>query len=141
MGEGRMENRSPIKIAAKWLQPGVVMGIAARVMCFAVLQGTPAIVAPSIQDTAFNASGMWDRVQDSAIHIGSQAVEAYENVRFVYHVAQRLREIEREPASAELQTKIVRFRQHSGDKELILAQHERRIESCVRAANVVPQKL
>jgi hypothetical protein len=73
-----------------------------RVLCFAMLQGTPAIVAPSIQDSGLNALKVWDRIQADAIDIGSRAVEAYDNIRFVYQVAQQLRRMERETAAAGL---------------------------------------
>jgi len=123
-----MRNGSPIEIVAKWIEPGVVMGIVIRLMCFAVLQGTPAIVAPSIQDTGFNASRMWDQVQDGVVHIRSQAVQFYENLRFVNYVAQRLREMEREPAGVGLRTKVVQVRKRSGERELVLAQHGRTLD-------------
>jgi hypothetical protein len=117
-----MQNGSPVKIAAKWLQPGVLMGVAVRLMCFAVLQGTPAIVAPSIQDTGSNALRMWDRAQKEAIHIGNHASEVYDNVRFVYQVARQLREMERESEPARLETKVIPVVGRSSAKKLTLDQ-------------------
>lgn len=135
-----MQNGSPTKVAMKWLQPGVLTGVAMRIVCFVVLQGNTGIVAPPVQDTGSNVLRMWDRIENGAIHIGSQAVQAYENIRFVYHVAQRLREMEREPTDAGLRSKAVRFRECSGRKKLALAEHERNMET-VRSANAVAQNL
>ena len=103
-----MQNGAPAKIAAKWLQPGIVLGFAMRLMCFGVLQGTPGIVAPSIQDSRVNAMTMWDHVQEEAVRIENQVIEAYDNIRFAYQVAQRLRELEKEPAGTVLQANVRR---------------------------------
>jgi hypothetical protein len=140
MCEGQMQNGSPARIASKWLKPGVMTGIALRVMCFAVLQGNSAVVAPSIQDTSLNALKVWGRIQTEAIHIGNQAFEAYDNIRFVYRVAQRLREMEREPVPAALSERIIRAPQ-CPTKKLVLNQHDRNIESDARVMNIVPQRL
>jgi hypothetical protein len=93
---GKMQNGSPAKTAAKWLDSGVVMGIAMRMLCFAVVQGNPGIVAPSIQDTSVNVITTWDQVRREAVHIEKQAVEVYDNVRFAYLVARRLNELQEE---------------------------------------------
>jgi hypothetical protein len=135
-----MQNGSPIKIVSKWLQPGVAMGIALRVICFAVLQGNSAIVAPSIQDTGLNALKVWGRIQTDTIYIGNQAIEAYDNIRFVYRVAQRLREMEREPVSDTLSERTMPATQCQ-PKKLVLNQHDRDIENGVRILNIVPQRL
>ncbi len=101
-----MQNGAPAKISVKWRPAGIFMGIAMRIVCFVVIQGTPGIVAPSVQEAGLNALITWDHVQKAAIHIEDRAIDAYENARFAYRVARRLREIDTEPAANELQMKL-----------------------------------
>ncbi len=101
-----MQNGAPAKISVKWRPAGIFMGIAMRIVCFAVIQGPPGIVAPSVQEAGLNALTTWDHVQKAVIRMEDRAIDAYENVRFAYRVARRLREIEAEPAANELQMKL-----------------------------------
>jgi hypothetical protein len=100
-----MQNGAPAKIAVKWLQPGFLTAIAMRMVCFAVIQGNPGVVAPSFQEAGLNALTTWDQVQKAVIRTEAQAIDVYENIRFAYRVARQLKEMEREPASNGLRMK------------------------------------
>ena len=94
-----MQNAWPVKTGAKWLQSGVVTGLAMRILCFAVIQCAPGIDAPPVQDCSFSARLMCDRVEQQFVRVEKMAAEMYDKLRFAYQVAQRLRELERNPAA------------------------------------------
>lgn len=136
-----MQNGAPAKVAARWLQPRIAMGVAVRIVCFAVIHGTPGIVAPSFQEAGLNALTTWDHVQKAAIRLEAHAVDAYENVRFVYRVARQLREIEREPEANGLQMKFTSLPDQGRAENLILDRHDRNPKSSADVRDVVSERL
>jgi hypothetical protein len=117
------------------------MAITMRLMCFALLQGTPGIVAPSIHDTTVNAITMWNRVQEQTVRIEYQTIRVYGNIRFAYQVAERLKMLGRKPATAEFQMLTVVISEQCSARNLILDEHDRNSKSAAGVGNVVSKRL
>jgi hypothetical protein len=86
------------RMAAKWLtpllQPRLAMGMAMTVLSFAMLERCTGIRVQHIQPADLNPVRVWAGVEDRALRVKDRAVNYYENLRFVYEVETRLRDLQ-----------------------------------------------
>lgn len=86
------------RFALKWLQPllqpKLAMGMAMTVLSFAMLERCTGIQVQHIQPADLNPIRIWDGVEDKAIRAKDRAVKYYENIRLVYDIQSRLKELE-----------------------------------------------
>ncbi len=78
------------------LQPRFAMGMAMTILSFAMLERCTGVRVQHIQTADLNPVRIWDGVEDRAILFKDRAVKYYENIRFVYEVEARLRELEQQ---------------------------------------------
>lgn len=86
------------RLARKWLQPilqpRLAMGMAMTILSFAMLEKCTGIQVQHIQPADLNPVRVWDGVEDRAIRTKDRAVKYYENIRLVYEIQSRLKEME-----------------------------------------------
>jgi anti-sigma factor RsiW len=86
------------RIARQWLQPRLqpklAMGMAMTVLSFAMLEKCTGIQVQHIQAADLNPIRIWNGVEDKAIRAKDRAVKYYENIRLVYEIQSRLKEME-----------------------------------------------
>ncbi|MBV9760730.1 MAG: zf-HC2 domain-containing protein [Acidobacteriaceae bacterium] len=86
------------RIARKWLQPmlqpRLAMGMAMTILSFAMLEKCTGIQVQHIQPADLNPVRVWDGVEDRAMRTKDRAVKYYENIRLVYEIQSRLKEME-----------------------------------------------
>src|SRR6201996_3205396 len=86
------------RFALKWLQPllqpKLAMGMAMTILSFAMLEKCTGIQVQHIQPADLNPIRIWDGVEDKAIRVKDRAVKYYENIRLVYEIQSRLKEME-----------------------------------------------
>jgi hypothetical protein len=91
--------------AARWLQPVLqprfAMGMAMTILSFAMLERCTGVQVQHIQAADLSPVRIWDGVEDKAIRLKDRAVKYYENIRFVYEVETRLRELEERQTAAQ----------------------------------------
>jgi Putative zinc-finger len=107
------------KLAAKWLQPllqpKLAMGMAMTILSFAMLEKCTGIQVRHIQAADLNPIRIWDGVEDKAIRTKDRAVKYYENLRLVYEIQSRLKDMEaQQEASDQAATQNQRSRTQSG---------------------------
>ena len=76
------------------LQPRVAMGMAMTILSFAMLEKCTGVHVQHIQAVDLSPIRIWDGVEDRAIRTKDRAVKYYENIRLVYDVETRLRELD-----------------------------------------------
>lgn len=90
--------------ASRWLQPllqpKLAMGMAMTVLSFAMLQKCTGIQVQHIQAADLNPMRIWDGVEDKAIRTKDRAVKYYENIRLVYEIESRLKDMEAQPEAS-----------------------------------------
>lgn len=86
------------KVAAKWLQPllqpKLAMGMAMTILSFAMLEKCTGIQVQHIQAADLNPVRIWDGVEDKTLRTKDRAVKYYENLRLVYEIQSRLKDME-----------------------------------------------
>ncbi len=86
------------KLAAKWLQPllqpKLAMGMAMTILSFAMLEKCTGIQVQHIQAADLNPARIWDGAEDKVIRTKDRAVKYYENIRLVYEIQSRLKDME-----------------------------------------------
>lgn len=99
------------KLAAKWLQPllqpKLAMGMAMTILSFAMLEKCTGIQVQHIQAADLNPVRVWDGAEDKIIRTKDRAVKYYENLRLVYEIQSRLKELQAQQeatANAKTQT-------------------------------------
>jgi hypothetical protein len=70
------------------------MGMAMTVLSFAMLERCTGIRVQHIQPADLNPVRVWAGVEDRALRVKDRAVNYYENLRFVYEVETRLRDLQ-----------------------------------------------
>lgn len=92
------------RMAARWLQPllqpKLAMGMAMTVLSFAMLQRCTGIQVQHIQAADLSPVRIWDSVEDRVIRTRDRAVKYYENIRLVYEIESRLRDMEAQPQAS-----------------------------------------
>ena len=88
------------------LQPRFAMGMAMTILSFAMLERCTGIQVQHIKPADLSPVRIWDSVEDKAIRGKDRAVKYYENLRLVYEVETRLKDLrEQQDASAETDRK------------------------------------
>jgi hypothetical protein len=86
------------RLTTQWLQPilqpRLVMGMAMTVLSFAMLERCTGIQVQHIQPSDLSPARVWDGVEDKALRVKDRAVKYYENIRLVYEVETRLKDLE-----------------------------------------------
>ena len=92
------------RAAARWLQPllqpKLAMGMAMTVLSFAMLQRCTGIQVQHIQAADLSTVRIWYGVEDEAIRAKDRAVKYYENIRLVYEIESRLKDMEAQPEAS-----------------------------------------
>jgi hypothetical protein len=90
------------RMATKWLQPilqpRLAMGMAMTVLSFAMLQRCTGIQVQHIQPADLNPVRIWDGVEEKAMRVKDRTVKYYENIRLVYEIESRLKDLEAQQA-------------------------------------------
>jgi len=97
------------KFTARWiqplLQPRFAMGMAMTILSFAMLQRCTGIRVQQIQPGDLNPVKIVSDLEDRGVRLKDRAVKYYENIRFVYDIEVRLREMEEQQAAAQNQAR------------------------------------
>ena len=93
------------RLASKWmqpvLQPRLVMGMAMTVLSFAMLERCTGVKVQNIQAADLNPVRIWGGVEDRAVRLKDRVVKSYENLRVVYEVETRLKDLEQQQETYE----------------------------------------
>ncbi len=88
------------RLASKWmqpvLQPRLVMGMAMTVLSFAMLERCTGVKVQNIQAADLNPVRIWGGVEDRAVRLKDRVVKSYENLRVVYEIETRLKDLEQQ---------------------------------------------
>lgn len=76
------------------LQPRFAMGMAMTVLSFAMLERCTGIRVQRIGPADLNPIVIWHGMEDRAVRMKDRTVKYYENIRFVYDIETRLRDME-----------------------------------------------
>lgn len=92
------------KIGSAWLQPLLrprfAMGMAMTILSFAMLQRCTGIQVQRIQPADLSPIRIWDGIEDKAIRAKDRAVKYYENIRLVYQIETRLKDLQEQQETA-----------------------------------------
>ena len=109
------------KFAAKWLQPLLqprfAMGMAMTILSFAMLERCTGVQVQHIQPADLNPIRIWDGVEDKVIRVKDRAVKYYENIRLVYEIETRLKDLQEQQEMARNRHARKRLLQHSTKRE------------------------
>ena len=91
------------RLTSRWLQPLLqprfAMGMAMTILSFAMLERCTGVRVQHIQAADLNPVRIWDGVEQRAMRLKDRGVKYYENIRFVYEVETRLRDLEQQAAA------------------------------------------
>jgi hypothetical protein len=86
------------KVSAAWLQPLLrprfAMGMAMTILSFAMLQRCTGVQVQHIQPADLSPIRIWDGVEDKVVRVKDRAVKYYENIRLVYEIETRLKDLQ-----------------------------------------------
>jgi hypothetical protein len=86
------------RLVTSWLrpmlQPRLAMGMAMTILSFAMLERCTGVHVQQIQPADLSPVRVWDGLEDRVIRTIDRAVKYYENIRLVYDVETRLRELD-----------------------------------------------
>ncbi len=95
------------RLFTRWLQPvlqpRMAMGMAMTILSFAMLGRCTGIQAQQIKASDLSPAVLWNNLEDKGYRAWDRTVKYYENLRLVYEVETRLREL-REQQDAEQTT-------------------------------------
>jgi hypothetical protein len=83
------------------LQPRLVMGMAMTVLSFAMLERCTGVKVQNIQAADLNPVRIWGGVEDRAVRLKDRVVKSYENLRVVYEIETRLKDLEQQQETYE----------------------------------------
>jgi anti-sigma factor RsiW len=88
------------RFATKWLQPvlqpRLVMGMAMTVLSFTMLERCTGVKVERVQAADLNPVRVWSGMEDKGVRFKDRLLKYYENLRVVYEVEARLRDLERQ---------------------------------------------
>jgi hypothetical protein len=88
------------RLASKWLQPvlqpRLAMGMAMTVLSFAMLERCTGVKVQNIQAADLSPVRVWGGVEDRAVRLKDRMVKSYENLRVVYEIETRLKDLEQQ---------------------------------------------
>ena len=95
------ERQTPwTRFAAKWLQPmlqpRLVMGISMTVLSFTMLERCTGVKVERVQAADLNPVRVWGGMEDKVVRFKDHMLKDYENLRVVYELEARLRDLERQ---------------------------------------------
>lgn len=89
------------KLAERWvrpvLQPRFAMGMAMTILSFAMLERCTGVPVTHIQAADLSPQRVWSGVEDRALRVKDRAVKYYENIRLVYEIESRIKELQDSP--------------------------------------------
>jgi len=92
------------RLAVKWLQPilrpRLAMGMAMTILSFSMLERCTGVRVQTIQGADLNPVRIWGGVEDKALRTRDRAVKYYENIRLVYDIETRLKDLEDQQEAA-----------------------------------------
>jgi hypothetical protein len=92
------------RLIGQWLQPilqpRLVMGMAMTVLSFAMLEKCTGVRVQHIQAADLSPVRIWGGVEDRTVRVKDRAVKYYENLRWVYEIELRLRNLQEEAETA-----------------------------------------
>jgi len=95
------------RMTTKWLhpilQPRLAMGMAMTVLSFAMLERCTGIQVQHVQAADLNPVRVWAGIEDKALRVKDRAVKYYENIRFVYEIETRLRDLQEQQQASQNQ--------------------------------------
>jgi|SRR6185312_1266115 len=95
------------RMLTKWLQPflqpRLAMGMAMTVLSFAMLERCTGVQVQHLQPADLNPVRVWAGVEDKAFRVKDRAVKYYENLRFVYEIETRLRDLQEQQEASQNQ--------------------------------------
>jgi Putative zinc-finger len=100
-----LEHRSMLGAAfSKWLQPVLqprfAMGMAMTILSFAMLGRCTGVTVNKISPTDLSPVKVWGDLEDRVLRTRDRATKYYENLRLVYEVKSRLRELQEQQDKA-----------------------------------------
>lgn len=100
-----LERRSLLGSAfSKWLQPVLqprfAMGMAMTILSFAMLGRCTGVTVNKISPTDLSPVKVWGDLEDKVLRTRDRATKYYENLRLVYEVKSRLRDLEEQQDAA-----------------------------------------
>jgi anti-sigma factor RsiW len=108
LGRVRDEYEPPTawnKFVAKWLQPvlqpRLVMGMAMTVLSFTMLERCTGVKVERVQAADLNPIRVWGGMEMKAVRFKDRMFKYYENLRVVYEVEARLRDLQRQQETAD----------------------------------------
>jgi anti-sigma factor RsiW len=88
------------RFITKWmqpvLQPRLVMGMAMTVLSFTMLERCTGVKVERVQAADLNPVRVWGGMEDKAVRLRDRMLKYYDNLRVVYEVEARLRDLERQ---------------------------------------------
>jgi anti-sigma-K factor RskA len=92
------------RFAAKWLrpvlQPRLVMGMAMTLLSFSMLERCTGVQVQHIQAADLNPVRVWNGLEDKALRVRDRIVKSYENLRVVYEIETRLKDLQEQQTAA-----------------------------------------
>jgi Putative zinc-finger len=92
------------RMISEWLrpvlQPRLAMGMAMTILSIAMLERCTGVKMQHIQPEDLNPVRVWGDAEDKAVRLKDRAVKYYENLRWVYEIEVRLRELREQQDSA-----------------------------------------
>ncbi len=92
------------RVMTSWLrpvlQPKLAMGMAMTILSFAMLERCTGVQVQHIEAADLSPIRGWDGLEDRVIRTKDRAVKYYENIRLVYDVETRLRDLDEKRAAA-----------------------------------------
>ena len=92
------------RISSQWLQPilqpRLVMGMAMTILSIAMLERCTGVRMQHVQPEDLNPVRIWGGIEDKTVRLKDRAVKYYENLRWVYEIEVRLRELREQQDAA-----------------------------------------
>jgi len=97
------------RLTAKWLQPilqpRLAMGMAMTILSFAMLERCTGVHVQHLQAADLNPIRIWGGLEDKTFRVKDRAVKYYENLRWVYEIETRLRNLQQQQDAFDQQQK------------------------------------
>jgi len=95
------------RVVSEWLQPilqpRLAMGMAMTILSIAMLERCTGVKMQHIQPEDLSPVRIWGGIEDKTVRLKDRAVKYYENLRWVYEIEVRLRELREQQDTAPAQ--------------------------------------
>jgi hypothetical protein len=95
------------KLAAKCLQSRLAMGMAAIILTFAMPGHHAGVAVQHVRPDDLNPMMIWNGAEGKVIRVKNRTLEYYENIRIVYQIERRLKNLQERPDASERQRETV----------------------------------